>query len=126
MTDYTPGVCNIDLAGQRKRRTFGIIGLVLGGVITGIIFLSNSSVWWMLLAGFLFWMSMLGFVQAKAKFCVANAANNQYETEGKMTKIEDMQAQLLDKKRAFTLHMQAIFIAVLLTTILTIAIMLFR
>lgn len=126
MSNYIPGVCNIDTLGQRKRMIFGIIGLILGLVISAIILISTASIWWMILPGLLFWMSMLGFVQSKAKFCVANASKGQFEVDGKMTKIEDNQAQLLDKKRAYTLHMQAIFFAIILTTIITLVILFVR
>ncbi len=121
MVDYTPGVCNIDLVGQKKRMIFGISGVALGSIIfISLIIIKTISMWWIIVAFIFLWIGMLGIVQSKAKFCVANAAKAQYEVKGKMTSIEDKQSQLLDKKRARVLHIQAIGYAILLTVFFTI------
>ena len=126
MTDYTPGVCNIDTSGQKKRMIFGVVGILLGLAVVTLIAIFNLSIWLLTISLILFWMGMLGLVQSKAKFCVANAANSQYEVEGKMTSIEDAQSQALDRKRALVLHIQAISIALILTAIVALILIFLR
>ena len=119
MPDYTPGVCNIDTQGQRQRAIFGISFIVVGIAIAAMLVFVTISIWWMTGVFLFFWAGMIGILQARAKFCVSNAAKSQYEVKGKMIAVEDPKAHQADQRRARMLHVQAFIKTVMMTAITT-------
>jgi hypothetical protein len=65
---------NIGPSGQRQRRVVGAVGTVAAFALIAWLDRSATSRWWRLGAFPLFWMGLVGLLQARAKTCVAYAA----------------------------------------------------
>jgi hypothetical protein len=97
---YIPGVCNIDQAGVRRRTLEGMIVLVAGMITLPILYYFKVSALWRYVAAFGFsYGSLLGFLQAKNKFCVVNGLLGYSEELGRRTPLSDATAKRVDKRR---------------------------
>lgn len=113
-TAYIPGVCNINHAEIEYRRKTGLTGFGLALAIVATMFSFNAP-WWGSLAAFpLFFVGVIGYLQAKSKFCVSyGVSGKQNATEGHEGALEvsDAEAKKADVARARTLNMQASAVA---------------
>ena len=97
---YTPGVCNIDRVGVRRRELEGKISLFVGVIVLSIMYYFRVAPLYRYLAAFGFAIgTFTGFVQAKNKFCVVNGGLGFYEAGGKRLPINDLEAKKKDKLR---------------------------
>ena len=97
---YIPGVCNIDRMGVRRRKLEGAIALVFGVIALPILYYLNVPAIWRYVAAFVFsFGALIGFLQAKNKFCVANGMLGYSESMGKRTPLVDAEAKRIDRAR---------------------------
>jgi hypothetical protein len=117
---YVPGVCNINYEEIAYRRKAGYMGLVIFGITLAVLVGLGLS-WWLRLVLFIpAFLSAIGFLQAKKKFCVSYGATGmQNATDGSTTakKVTDTTAVKKDKRRARQLNMQAAVIAAVVTAV---------
>lgn len=114
-SNYVPGVCNINYAEIRKRRSIGFIGLAaLLVVLTFLSILKAPAIVWTITFLPAFLMTT-GFLQAKNKFCVGYAAAGMRHTAKDAEKVEDDGAVATDKQRARRMNLQVVIVALLIT-----------
>lgn len=88
MSEYKPGVCNIDDRESRKRYTTGLVGLFVSGFFS-IMFLSSYETLFTLaavFAGSVF--GSMGVLQGRKNFCVAHAKKGTKKTGENIEEVE--------------------------------------
>jgi len=108
--DYVPGVCNINRKEIALRRKVGFGGLVAFAAVLALLLATSASVWWRLFLITPAFISAIGFLQAKNKFCVMYAADyKQNATEGSKSArtVTDDLSRKADAKRARQINLQA-------------------
>lgn len=119
MTEYEPGVCNIDEEGQRKRYILGASGLVSGLLLASANFLTSVSDLIFVGVAVLLFIGFEGTLQGYKSFCVAHASKGTYQTEeGEEQKIEDEEDRKKDMDASKKLHLQAALLTIVATAIL--------
>lgn len=119
MTEYEPGVCNIDESGERKRYTLGASGLATGLLLASANFLTSVSDLIFVGVAVLLFIGFEGMLQGYKSFCVAHASKGTYQTEeGDEQKVEDEEARKKDMDASKKLHLQAALLTIVATTIL--------
>ena len=115
---YIPGVCNINKDEIAYRQKAGYLGLGLAIVILLALFIFKAPQWSRIIVFLPLLVGVLGFLQAKNKFCVAyGAAGKQNATDGSATasEITEADAKLKDKQKARKINIQAALISVIAT-----------
>ncbi len=113
-TAYVPGVCNINHAEIAYRRKAGYFGLGVTVVLFVVMLALNLNPWLRILLVVPAYVAVIGFLQAKNKFCVAYGAagkQNADESSDAATSITDKAAVLRDKVKARSMNLQAAVIA---------------
>jgi predicted nucleic acid-binding Zn ribbon protein len=121
---YVPGVCNINPNEVKKRRNVGHIGLVILVVLLVVFLVLNISRYIRIILFLPAFISAIGYLQAKNKFCVGygGAGQQHADTDSALAvKVTEVPALSADKKRSRQLNLQA-FIAALVITVITILI----
>lgn len=118
--DYVPGVCNIGAREIMRRRAVGIAALVFA-IVSGYTLLmadelTRSARWGIF---FPLLVSAIGFIQARNKFCLAYglAGTFNFGKIGDMQRIFDVASKRSDRRKAFTMLIQAAIISGLITAI---------
>ena len=117
-TEYVPGICNINKDEIRKRRLSGYFSLAI--VAFGLsAFIAMQANWPYFLVLFIpTFVSSLGFLQAKQKFCATyGAIGKQHTDDDDIEVVEDESARKADKVRARIIYLQSFLIATVLTAI---------
>lgn len=99
---YQPGACNIGPAEIARRRRSGYLG-VSAAVALGIVLVALDAASVVRLAvGVPLFMGLLGFVQARMRFCVgfAMAGLRNFGDLGAQMKVADAVARTTDRRRA--------------------------
>jgi predicted nucleic acid-binding Zn ribbon protein len=117
-TEYIPGICNINPKEVKRRRTIGIIGLLMVVAIATLLIFLNVPAGFRLVIFIPAFIMATGFLQAKAKFCVGFASAGMQHTGDESRNVEDKEALKLDKKRAKKINIQALIIAVIVTGVI--------
>ncbi len=109
---YIPGVCNIGKEEIKKRRQFGIVGLILTIITYFILVYFDVTKGFRFLTSIPSVISAIGFLQAQMHFCayfgLAEIFN--FDKLGKSDKVENDEFVRKDKKRARSI----IYISVLI------------
>jgi hypothetical protein len=117
---YQPGVCNINGTEVAYRKRWGYIGAYIFIVLGGIMLLGEAS-WWMRLVLYApAYVSAIGFLQARNRFCIYYAAANQQqaaESARRPKKVTEAQ-HARDMKKAHRMKLQAGLIAAAATALL--------
>lgn len=119
-TEYIPGVCNIgkaEIASRKRVANFGLFAYIL----VSVLMVSNDAPVAARLIVFIpALVGAIGFVQARAKFCVAFGFMGifNFGKMGTSTKIEFTDALKADREHAFQLLARAILIAAVLTSLI--------
>jgi hypothetical protein len=71
--DYGAGACNIGDAEVRRRRDAGIVGAAAAAVVAVALVVAGAPAGWRLVVAVPAFFSVLGFAQARSRFCVAFA-----------------------------------------------------
>lgn len=116
-TNYTPGVCNINISEIQKRRRIGYYGLLATIILVSILFISDAHNLYRVIIFMPVFIATTGFLQAKNKFCVGYAAAGMHHTEDEAVKTVEDEARKLDKKRAQTMNLQVFGISILVTAV---------
>src|SRR5437879_5717519 len=96
---YIPGVCNINPVEIRKRRVTGHIGLAITIILVALAISMHVSWMFRIIVIIPAFLSAIGYLQARNKFCVSFAAAKQQNADsGEIVEITDKQALGLDKK----------------------------
>lgn len=118
-TYYTPGVCNLNQPEVAYRRKAGYAGLVLSLLlVVGLGILQADPLLGLLIFPFA-WVSAIGFLQAKYKFCVGYAASGIYNSGddyAETQKIVDAAKRKLDQARARSINVRSFVSAIIATT----------
>ncbi len=112
---YVPGLCNINHKEIALRRKAGFAGLGVFVVVLVVLLLLSASPWWRLLLITPAFVSAIGFLQAKNKFCVMYAASYQQNaTEGSTSAkdVKDEESRKADARRARQINLQAFGIVI--------------
>lgn len=115
---YVPGVCNINRAEIAKRKKAGYFGLSITVLVIVLLFILNPPRAVNLVVFLPAFVACIGFLQAKAKFCVGYAAAGQQNaTEGSKhaSVIHNTKAMQKDKLRAQRMNIQAFVIALIVS-----------
>lgn len=120
-SNYIPGMCNINPKEVAQRRMIGNIGLIATLVLT-VLFVCFGITWPFRLIIFIpAFLAATGYLQARNKFCVGYAGANQHHADdGEVVTISDKDALAADKKKARTINLQALGIALLITALVLI------
>jgi predicted nucleic acid-binding Zn ribbon protein len=116
-TKYIPGICNINPKEVKRRRTIGIIGLIVVIAVTVILVLLNLPSLFRAIVFVPAFIMATGFIQAQSKFCVGYASAGMQHVGTNSLNIEDKEALKADKKRANKINIQALVAALVLTAI---------
>lgn len=117
---YIPGVCNINHAEIASRRKAGHFGLGLFIVVLAASFILPIDRYARLVLFVPAFITAIGYLQARNRFCVAYAAAGQQNADEDSTKaqaIADADAKRQDKRKARVMNTQAAFIALAITLI---------
>ena|SRR5579862_1598377 len=117
--EYVPGVCNIGTEERTRRRIFGWTGLITSMVLLAVLFTLKVNPWWRLFIFFPAALSAIGFLQARARFCLAYglAGIFNFEMPGKGHRVKDDAALSLDKKKANQILLCSLLIAMAVTLV---------
>jgi hypothetical protein len=110
-------VCNIEAAGQRQRRVFGIVMLAVGVMLAiGAVIMHVDRAW--RLGVFVpFVLGGIGVFQASAKTCVAHAARGLKEVDGRMVPVTDERERKAIDDTARSIKLRSMLLAAVLTAV---------
>lgn len=110
---YVAGACNIGPDEIARRRRSGWIGLA-AAIGLGVVLLAiGAPAWARLTIGLPLYVSAIGFIQARERFCVGFAAAGitNFETLGITHRIEDDAARAADRRHARSLIVRSAVVA---------------
>jgi len=119
MPDYIPGTCNIGTGEIRRRQIVALIGAVLS-LVTLIGMITSSaprSARFGIIAPLA--IASIGWVQSRKKFCLAYGFMGTFNFGklGQISRVSDSASKLADRKTAFKILGQSLFLALALTLI---------
>ncbi len=119
MPDYIAGTCNIGTGEIRRRQVVALIGAVLS-LITLIGMITSSaprSARFGIIAPLA--IASIGWVQSRKKFCLAYGFMGTFNFGklGQISRVSDSASKLADRKTAFKILGQSLFLALALTLI---------
>ncbi|MFN8622860.1 MAG: hypothetical protein U0869_19150 [Chloroflexota bacterium] len=99
---YQPGACNIGPAEIERRRRSGIAGLVVAALVAIALVVTDAPAVLRLAVWVPLFVGLLGFVQARMRFCVGYAAAGikNFGPLGTQEKVADSAAHREDLRRA--------------------------
>jgi hypothetical protein len=122
-TAYRPGACNIGQDGIDRRRRFGIVGLVVTGVLATVLVVTDAPtalrlLMWPVLAG-----SLTSLEEARRHFCagLATLGLSNFGRSGDSRKVEDETARRIDRRAALVLFGYCALAAAVVTALFVIA-----
>jgi hypothetical protein len=109
---YIPGVCNIGREEINQRKLVGMIGLVITIVTLFLLIFFNASFGLKLIVIIPAVISSMGFLQARAHFCVFYgwASLFNFDSLGKKNKVEKDEYVLLDRKKSLRIVLYSLLI----------------
>jgi hypothetical protein len=109
---YIPGVCNIGREEINQRKLVGMIGLVITIVTLFLLTFFNASFGLKLIVIIPAVLSSMGFLQARAHFCVFYgwASLFNFDSLGKKNKVEKDEYVLLDRKKSLRIVLYSLLI----------------
>lgn len=116
-TAYTPGICNINTQEIAQRRKAGYFGLAGFSLLLVVLLTTDVTRIARLLLFVPAYVAAIGFLQARARFCVGYAAAGMQradESADHAQKVDDA-AMAQDKHRARRMNTQAFIIALAAT-----------
>jgi len=119
MPDYIAGTCNIGTGEIRRRQVVALIGAVLS-LITLIGIITSSAPRSARFGIFIpFAIASIGWVQSRKKFCLAYGLMGTFNFGklGQISRVSDSASKLADRKTAFKILGQSLFLALALTLI---------
>ena len=119
MPDYIAGTCNIGTGEIRRRQVVALIGAVLS-LVTLIGMITSSaprSARFGIIAPLA--IASIGWVQSRKKFCLAYGFMGTFNFGklGQISRVSDSASKLADRKTAFKILGQSLFLALALTLI---------
>jgi predicted nucleic acid-binding Zn ribbon protein len=116
---YIPGVCNINPAEVAKRRKAGHFGLVLFIVLLIVLVVLSVSRYIRIILFVPAFISAIGYLQAKNKFCVGYASAGSQHADDIESAVPVTEAAYLeaDKKRTKELYLQAAIVSLILMAV---------
>jgi hypothetical protein len=118
-THYIPGVCNINPQEIRKRRLSGHAGLVITIILAATAIILHTTWYFRIVVIIPAFVSAIGYLQARNKFCVGFASTKQQNADGiEIVKITDEEALRKDSQKVRSMNLQALMIAALVTAII--------
>jgi hypothetical protein len=118
-TEYIPGVCNIGKAEITNRKRVANFGLFVYILVSVLVVSNDAPVAARLITFIPALVAAVGFVQARAKFCVAFGFMGVFNLNkiGTTTKVEYADALKADREHALQLLVRAILIASVMTAL---------
>ncbi len=108
-------VCNISESGRRRRAWLGAALLVVGLAGVVLVYLGNTTRWWLAPLFFVFWAGALGLLQAQEQVCVALAALGAREGNGGVERETDTAALRKVRRRSLAVLAESAALGALLT-----------
>ncbi len=118
VSEYVPGICNLDSGEIRTRFLIGVVGVLLTALLTFILLRSEVVVIWRVIVFLLAMVGTLGFVQAFSRFCVLYGflgIPNVRKSHGEQDTDELAECRIRDRRTALRLLRLAAVIAACVT-----------
>ncbi len=120
---YVPGACNIGAFEIRRRRAFGIVGVVIGVLLALVMLVTGAPHLLRLLLLFPFWGGVFSLLQAQRRFCagfaMAGVANFADSDEGRRS-VADEAAHKADMMAVLRMTRDSFIVAAVITAVLVI------
>lgn len=117
-SNYIPGMCNINPKEIAQRRTIGHVGLTITLILTALFVGFSIDALFRVIVFVPAFLAATGYLQARNKFCVGYAGAKQHHADnGDVVTISDDAALAADKKKARTINIQAVTIAIIVTVV---------
>lgn len=107
MTEYQPGVCNINQNESRKRYISGGLGFLLAAIFTVLYGFQGLNIQYLLPVFAFSVFGSMGVIQGRKNFCVAHASQGTRKTGEESEEIEDERSLSADRKTAVKTALQA-------------------
>ena len=117
---YVPGVCNIGPWEIRRRRAFGVAGLVIAGILLAILVVAGVPAPMRLLVLLPAWGGVLSWLQARRRFCAAFAMaglSNFEDGDAGRRAVADAAARRADLQATWRLMRDSFLIGLALTVV---------
>jgi hypothetical protein len=116
---YKAGTCNIGNAEIKRRKSLGIVFLIISCVLIVILFVFSQPKFYRMLSTVPLFISALGFLQAKSKFCAyfGIIGLENFKNLGKEQKIIIAEYKRKDRMRSLKLIIQSLLISVIVSSI---------
>jgi hypothetical protein len=113
---YIPGVCNIGREEIKQRKIVGIIGLIATVVTLFLLIYFNASTGFKLFIFIPAVISSIGFLQARAHFCIYYGWVSlfNFDSLGKKNKVEKDEYKIADKKKSFRIVVYSLLIGLII------------
>jgi hypothetical protein len=115
MTDYEPGVCNINQVEQKKRLVTGIAGFLNAGLSAAVILLFPEFTPVYAAVFLLSGLGFLGMLQYRNSFCAGLGIRSQQHTSDEAEEVQDAESISADRKKSLTILAESILGAAALT-----------
>lgn len=118
---YVPGACNIGAFEIRRRRAFGVIGIVTGVALTAVMMAEGVPHIWRLLLVLPFWGGVFSLLQARRRFCAGFAMAgiaNFSDTDAGRRSVADEAAHKADMMAVLRMTRDSFLVAAVITAVL--------
>jgi len=115
MTEYQPGVCNINQNESRKRYISGGLGFLLAAVSAILYGFQGMSTQYLLAVLIFSVFGSMGFIQGRKNFCIAYASQGTRKTGEETEEIKDDSSLSADRKTALKTGLEAFISGLLIT-----------
>jgi hypothetical protein len=117
---YIPGVCNIGNQEIARRYRSGWVGLLVAILLAVSMRQSHAAAYWRLFLFFPVAMSVIGFFQARTRFCVAYGIWGIFsfgKSPSESKKITDEMSRNLDRKKATLIISVGVLVGAVVSTL---------
>lgn len=113
---YIPGVCNIGREEIKQRKMIGIIGLIATVITLFLLIYFNTSIGIKLFIFIPAFISSIGFLQARAHFCIYYgwASLYNFDSFGKKNKVEKDEYKKADNMKSFRIILYSLLIGLII------------
>ena len=128
--EYVPGKCNIGMRGRAMRLTTGIVLIALS-IVLGLIVLGQANPLVRLVLVIPFYIGLLSMLEGSMSFCVLHARRGTYDfheprgyassKSNTLNKVGSEDWKRIDRRKALTMHSEALAGAIVLAVLLALA-----
>lgn len=115
MTEYQPGVCNINQNESRKRYISGGLGFLLAAVSAILYGFQGMSTHYLVAVLIFSVFGSIGIIQGRKNFCIAHASQGTRKTGEETEEVKDDNSLSADRKTALKTGLEAFISGLLIT-----------